>query len=153
MNKSKKYKFEPTEIQEKVMKKVLGEEKYNNEIDKKKLIMEFLEKAKPIQLTIFNWAQENVEIEKRRPLTKPSEKEIREFMETQHHPKTLKPNPKEYFKARNNYYQKELLNNEIIEQRNQEEIEKLLKELNDKKELFKENKERIQRNEKFKKET
>ncbi|CAG8546319.1 16389_t:CDS:2 [Racocetra fulgida] len=78
--------------------------------------------------------------------------ETREFMKTQHHPKTLKPNSKEYFKTRNDYYQKELLNKETIEQRNQEEIEKLLKELNDKKELLKENEERLQRNEKFKKE-
>ncbi|CAG8801549.1 4769_t:CDS:1, partial [Racocetra fulgida] len=51
------------------------------------------------------------------------------FMETQHHPKILKPNSKEYFKARNDYYRKELLNKETIKQRNQEEIEKLLKEL------------------------
>ncbi|CAG8736812.1 19707_t:CDS:1, partial [Racocetra fulgida] len=73
-------------------------------------------------------------------------------METQHHPKTLKPNSKEYFKAKNDYYQKELLNKEMIEQRNQEEIEKLLRELKNKNEFFKENKERLQRNEKFKKE-
>ncbi|CAG8726406.1 8866_t:CDS:1, partial [Racocetra fulgida] len=77
--------------------------------------------------------------------------ETREFMETQHHSKTLKPNSKEYFKARNDYYQKELPNKETIEQRNQEEIEKLLKELKNENEFFKENEERLQRNERFKK--
>ncbi|CAG8806002.1 1327_t:CDS:1, partial [Racocetra fulgida] len=64
-------------------------------------------------------------------------KETSEFTETQHHPKTLKTNSKKYLKVRNDYYQKELPNKETIEQRNQEEIKKLLKELKNEKNSLK----------------
>ncbi|CAG8589548.1 6213_t:CDS:2 [Ambispora leptoticha] len=72
MNQLEEYKFIPTQIQEELMKKVLGEERYNNEPDKKKFLIEIPTLMTKEQIRKF-WDEEiNVEptIRKIRPTEK-----------------------------------------------------------------------------------